>query len=268
MRKSTLGKILLSFGVVAVSLASCEKDDPASLLPPPVADQSFIEEFDTVAAAFQRGWVPINNSNPKGSSIWVQGGGPQPLFAPFSSKGSNAGFIAADFQSTSGTDDVISNWLISPVITMQNGDVISFYTRTQLLPNAFTTGDSTDYGNNLEVCFNRKNEGTNVGVANDPRSSSYNVNTDRGDFELLLSINPPVYNPSIDYWDYRWAHSLPSLFDPKAFPAKWTRFEATIGGLSGPVKGRFAFRYYTLDGGSNGNASAVAIDQVVYKSKK
>ena len=51
-------------------------------------------------------------------------------------------------------------------------------------------------------------------------------------------------------------------------PANWTRFEVTIGGLSKPTKGRFAFRYYTLDGGSNGNGSAVGIDQVVYTSKK
>ena len=85
-----------------------------------------------------------------------------------------AGFLAADYLSTSGTDDVISNWLISPVVTMQNGDKITFYTRTQLLPNAFASGDSTDYGNNLEVCFNRKNEGTYVGVAHDPTDPAYN----------------------------------------------------------------------------------------------
>ncbi len=266
MRKSTLSRILMSFAVITITLLACRKDDPASLIPPPIPDQSFNEEFDTVAKAFQRGWVPINNSNPKGSSVWTQGGAPFPIFSPYSSNGSYAGFIATDYLSTSGTDDVISNWLISPVITMQNGDKISFYTRTQLLPAG--GGDSTDYGNNLEVCYNRKNDGTNVGVANDPKSAAYNSNTDRGDFELLLSINPPVYNSSIAFWEYKYAHSTASLFVPGSFPAQWTRFEATISGLSGPHKGRFAFRYYTLDGGSNGNASAVGIDQVVYTSKK
>lgn len=269
MRNFTLGKLLLSLVVIGVTLVACQKDDPASLIPPPVPDQSFVEEFDTVASAFKKGWVPINNSNPKGSGIWAQGGGPQPIFAPYSSKGSFAGFIAADYLSTSGTDDVISNWLISPVITMQNGDKISFYTRTQLLPNAFTAGDSTDYGNNLELCINLKNEGTNVGVANNPASSSYNQATDRGDFDLLLTINPPKrYDAANDYWEYRWAHSNAALFEPLSFPAKWTRFEATIGGLTAPRKGRFAFRYYTLDAGSNGNGSAVGIDQVTYTSKK
>jgi len=268
MRNSTLGKILLSVGVVVFLLGACKKDDPNSLLPPPIPDQSFVEEFDTVAKAYERGWVPVNNSNPKGSGIWTQGGAPLPIFEPYSSNGTYAGFIAADYTSTSGTDDVISNWLISPVVTMQNGDVISFYTRAQLLPSAFVAGDSTDYGNNLEVCINRKNEGTNVGVANDPTSSNYNLATDRGDFELLLSINGPTYDAGAKYWDYRLAHSMASLLDPLAYPAKWTRFQVTVGGLSKPTRGRFAFRYYILDGGSNGNGSAVAIDQVVYTSKK
>jgi hypothetical protein len=249
-------------------LVACKKDDPAWLLPPPIPDQSFTEEFDTVANAFQKGWVPINNSNPKGPSLWAQGGGLQPIFEPFSSRGTYAGFIGADYQSTSGTDDVISNWLISPPVIMQNGDKIIFYTRTQLQPNAFIAGDSTDYGNNLEVCYNRKNDGLNVGVANDPKSSLYNPSTDRGDFELLMSINPPVYDAANGYWQYRWAHSTASLFNPLAFPAKWTRFETTITGLREPTKGRFAFRYYTLDGGSNGNATAVGIDQVMYVGKK
>jgi len=268
MRKSTLIKILLPISVVAISVGACKKDDPATLVPPPTADQSFVEEFDTISMAFQRGWVPINNSNPKGSNIWTQGGAPFPIFAPYSSNGTYAGFIAADYLSTAGTDDVISNWIISPVITMQNGDKISFYTRTQLLPNAFASGDSTDYGNNLEVCINRKNDGTFVGVANDPKSPAYNSATDRGDFEVILSINPPVYDAASQFWNYAWAHSDPSLYEPGSYPAEWTRFEATISGLSRPHKGRFAFRYYTLDAGSNGNGSAVGIDQVVYQSKK
>ncbi|MBY0536701.1 MAG: choice-of-anchor J domain-containing protein [Chitinophagaceae bacterium] len=268
MRKSTLGKIVLSLVVVGVSFVSCVKDDPASLIPPPVPDQSFTEEFDTVAQSFKRGWVPINNSNPKGSGIWAQGGGLLPIFAPYSSKGTYPGFIGADYTSTSGTDDVISNWLISPVVTMQNGDKIVFYTRTQLLQNFSVSGDSTDYGNNLEVCINTKNTGTNVGTAYDPKSASYNISTDRGDFSLALSINPPVYDNANKFWTYKESHSLPSLFDPLAYPSRWTRFEVTIGGLNGPTKGRFAFRYYTLDAGSNGNGSAIGIDQVSYISKK
>jgi hypothetical protein len=267
MRRFLPGNFWTLALLALLSMAGCRKDDPASLIPPPIPNQSFIEEFDTVASAFNRGWVPLNNSNPKGSGIWTQGGGLIPIFDPYSSKGTYAGFIAADYLSTSGENDVISNWLISPVITLQNGDKISFYTRTLLLPNAYQSGDSTDYGNNLELCINRKNTGTNVGTAYDPSTAQYNLATDRGDFELLLTINPPVYNFTYGYWEYRWAHSDQYLFDPLAFPGNWTRFEATVTGLQKPTQGRFAFRYYTLDGGSNGNATAVGIDRVEYTSK-
>ncbi|MFM7839964.1 MAG: choice-of-anchor J domain-containing protein, partial [Chitinophagaceae bacterium] len=227
-----LATILLALS----GLAACVKDDPSTLLPPPVPNQSFREEFDTVASAFQRGWVPVNNSNPKGSGIWMQGGGLLNIFEPYSSRGSFAGFIAADYTSTSGENEVISNWLISPVITMQNGDKISFYTRSQLLPNAFVQGDSTDYGNNLEVCINKKNTGTFIGTTHDPKSSEYNAATDRGDFSLLFSLNPPVYNSSERFWEYRWAHSYTSLFDPLAYPSTWTKFEVTLSGLAAPTQ--------------------------------
>ncbi len=46
-----------------------------------------------------------------------------------------------DFTSTSAAAGIISNWIVSPVITMRNGDKIVFYTRTILYP--LTGGDST-----------------------------------------------------------------------------------------------------------------------------
>ena len=268
MGNSTQSGLLLCASVFLLGFLACKKDDPATTTPPPPPDVSFVEEFDTAANAFHRGWVPINNSSPKGSSVWTQGGGPVPFFAPFSSKGTYAGFLATDYLSTSGAANVISNWLVSPKILMKNGDKIIFYTRTWLLPNAFAAGDSTDYGNNLEVCLNRKNDGTFVGVATDPRSSSYSAAVDHGDFDLVLSITPPHYDASIDYFEYPWAHSNKSLYEPGSYPATWTRFEVNVDGFVKPQIGRFAFRYYTLDGGSNGNGSGVGIDSVAYVSKK
>ena len=265
MRNSTLRRMLLC-SCIALAVASCKKDDPAKLTPPPFPDQSFIEEFDTVSAAFHRGWIPINNSSPKGSSIWAQGGGPAPIFAPYSSKGTYAGFIAADYLSTSAAAGVISNWLVSPVIYMKNGDRITFYTRGQLYPA--TAPDSTDYGNNLEVCINRKNQSANIGIARDPRDPLFNIATDRGDFEVSLTINPPFYDAGTDFFNYRYAHSTVSLYDPLAYPAVWTKFQVMVDGLIKPQQGRFAFRYYTLDAGSNGNGSAVAIDRVEYSTAK
>jgi hypothetical protein len=274
MRKSTLTRIILSVCVIVTGVTACKKDDPATLTPPPIPDQSFVEEFDTVASAYHRGWVPVNNSNPKGTHIWIQGSGPlttasgtpvpMPFFPAWSSKGSYAGYIVCDAEVTSGGVSVASNWLISPPIWMKNGDKIIFYTRCALYA---TAGASQDFGNNLEVCINRKNDGTNVGEALDPRDPDFKYTTDRGDFELVHSINPPIYNAVDDWFDYATATDDPSAFNPKAYPANWTRFEITLTGSSQPAKGRFAFRYYTLDAGSDGNGSAVGIDSVAFVSK-
>lgn len=250
MRSFTFRKVLL-FSVIAVmALQACRKDDEAMMAMPGVPDQSFVEEFDTTASAYMRGWQPINTSDPKGQSVWVQGmfndpnvtGLPYPIpFSPFSSKGSYAGFIGVDYLSTSAAAGIISNWLISPVVTMQNGDKIIFYTRTALYE--ISTTDSTDFSNRLQVRMS-KSESSNVGKGN-------NV----GDFNAtLLDINP----------EYLEAHTNPALFDPRAYPIRWTRFEAKVGGLNGPTKGRFAFRYFVEGGGSNGLGSGVAIDSVAY----
>lgn len=255
MRSSTLRKMLV-FSVLAVmALQACRKDDEAMLALPGISDQSFNEEFDSVDAAYDRGWRYINVSEPMGTGFWAQGmfndplvtGFPTPIpFNAFSSKGSYVGFIGTDFTSTSAAQGVISNWVISPVLTMQNGDLIQFYTRAPVYD--IGGGDSTDFSNRLQVRLNLKNEGTNVGSGDDA-----------GDFtRTVLDINP----------SYLEAHTDPSLADPSAFPIRWTKFEAKVGGLNGAVKGRFAFRYYVVDGGSNGLGSGVAIDSVAYIGKK
>ncbi|MGB8191673.1 MAG: choice-of-anchor J domain-containing protein [Chitinophagaceae bacterium] len=255
MRNSTLRKVLLFSGLALVALQACRKDDASTLALPAVSNQSFVEEFDTTSSAFARGWVPINASSPKGVSVWVQGLFNNPVitglaypipFTPHSSKGSYAGFIGADYQSTSAAAGIISNWLVSPSINMQNGDKIVFYTRIALYD--LGGGDSTDYANRLQVRLNSRNDGLNVGDGFNP-----------GDFTTtLLDINREYYE----------AHTSPALYNPEAYPTKWTRFEAVVGGLNGPTKGRFAFRYFTEDAGSNGRGSAVAIDSVAYVGKK
>jgi hypothetical protein len=232
MRKSTFSGLLFCTFLSIVGLQSC-KDDSYLMTPPPIADQSFGEEFDTVAVSLNRGWVTRNVSEPKGPNVWQQGGDVNPWFAPFSSSGSYAGFIGADYTSTSAAQGIISNWLISPVITMQNGDKIVFHTRGLIYAASAT--DSTDYANRMQVRINAMNDGTNVGSG-----------ADAGDFKItLLDINP-------FYVEY---HTNPAMYDPTAYPARWTRFEATVSGLNNPVKGRFAFRYFVTDAGSNGRAS-------------
>jgi hypothetical protein len=242
MRKGPFSLLLICAGFAA-SLQSCKNDEYLTT-PPPVANQSFVEEFDTVSSALGRGWKIINTSVPKGSSIWQQGGNIAPWFSPFSSNGSYAGFIGADYESVQGGPGTISNWLISPVITMQNGDKISFYTRSWAQFDGVS--DTTDYGNSLQVRVNVTNEGTNVGNGDDVGSFS----------DALLVINPNVIPSST------------ANPEPYAYPTNWTRFEATVFGLNGPTKGRFAFRYYVPNAGlcATCNGNGVAIDKVEYQS--
>jgi hypothetical protein len=73
MGRSALGKFLFISIMCFVYLQSCVKDDPATLIPPAPKDQSFVEEFDTVGAAYDRGWRYINVSLPRGPGFWNQG---------------------------------------------------------------------------------------------------------------------------------------------------------------------------------------------------
>ena len=241
MRKSILPKLLIISCLAVLVFYSC-KDDSYLAKIPPVADQSFVEEFDTASAALSRDWHFINASDPKGSSVWQNGGSIPPFFGAYSNNGSNAGFIGVDYLSTSAEQGVISNWLVSPPVIMQNGDKIIFYTRALQFPDG--SGDTTDYGNSLQVRINTLNDNLDVGQGFSDGSFT----------QGLLVINSGL------------AYSSVLNPNPNAYPSQWTRFEATIFGLNGPVKGRFAFRYLVIDGGSNGNGSGVGIDSVAYKS--
>jgi hypothetical protein len=253
MGSSILRKFLYLLLFVPFLFESCVKDSAASLAPPPLPDQSFVEEFDTVTAAYDRGWRYINVSDPRGTGIWVQAmfnnptitGLPTPIpFPAYSSRGTYVGFIGADFTSTSAAAGTISNWIVSPVVSMQNGDKIIFYTRAVLYD--LGGGDSTDYSNRLQVRMSSNGESVDVGNG-----------AGVGDFSTaLLDINPFSKE----------AHVV--SYVPDAFPIKWTRFEATVSGLNGPTKGRFAFRYYLEGAGSNGLGSGVAVDSVAYVGKR
>jgi hypothetical protein len=244
MRKSTFSFVTSLILISMAVLQSC-KDDSYLLTKPAIADQSFTEEFDTATAALSRGWLFLNESVPIGGGVWQNGGGIPPWFRGFSNHGTYPGFVGVDYTSTSAAAGIISNWIVSPAVTMQNGDKIVFYTRT-LLYDAGTGGDSTDYANRLQVRINPYNDGVNVGNGTDP-----------GDFKTILyDINPA-------YEEY---HTSPSLYSPTAYPGNWTRFEATVYGLNAPVKGRFAFRYFVEGAGSNGLGSGVAVDKVTYTS--
>lgn len=250
MKKSPLSGFLLASLSILTLLQSC-KDDSYLLAPPPVPDQSFVEEFDTAKNAYNRGWRFINRSDLIGRRNWQNPDANSGI--PFLSwSGTGNGYLWADYQSTASDAGIISNWAVSPELTMQNGDKIIFYTRAEL---DTLNGDSTDFVNRMQVRLN-KTTSLNCGEGLDP-----------GDFTVpLLDVNPFYY----EFLKSAFINPSSPLFQQarQAYPHVWTRFEATVFGLNAPTKGRFAFRYFMEGAGSNGRGSSIGIDAVSYSSKK
>jgi subtilisin-like proprotein convertase family protein len=145
---------------------------------------------------------------------------------PFAAQ-STAGFIGADYQNV-GVLGTISNWLILPTKAMDNGDTLRFWTRT-----VFPAG----YADRLQVRLSVEGSSSSVGPG------AIGV----GDFGmLLLDINPGY-----------------SLSGPSSYPTTWTQYSVTLSGLSGPIVGRLAFRYFVENAGANGShADFIALDTV------
>jgi hypothetical protein len=242
MRKSGFSLLSLCAVGILIAFQSC-KNDSYLLTPPPVPSQSFVEEFDTLQAAYDRGWRWSNRSEPIGPSKWRQSPGPAEGMEPYSSKGTNTGCAFADYLSTVATNNgIISNWLFSPSVIMQNGDKIVFYTKTQMAA-ATNTAPATDYGARMEVRINPVGDDMIMGMGED-----------RGNYSLkLLDINrEEIANVNGN--------------TPTAYPSTWTRFEATVTGLQKPTRSRFAFRYYLHGAGTNGKGNGVGLDSVAYIS--
>lgn len=190
---------------------SCSK----SKTDPPVANGikiSFTEEFDTVMNLAQpsKGWVLKNNTGPTVGASWSQGqtsamdkSGNVYGFPAFSFHNSADEFAYATMIYASGTN--VSSWLISPVLSVKNGDKISFYTRAD---------SCVSCKDRLQVLINK--------------SASDDVGTSPGSVggytTAVLDINPN--------------HTA------AGYPTAWTRYEYTFSGLSGSINTRVAFRYY------------------------
>lgn len=171
------------------------------------------EGFEVVVPV---GWTVKNNSTVVGSTSWFQGN--DTVFP--AQAGTTTSYAGANFNNTTGIND-ISDWLIAPTLIFNNGDVVSFYTRTVSAPA---------FPDRLELRFSNVG-GTNVGAT----ASSV------GSFALLLSVNPTLTTTG--------------------YPKVWTQFTSTITGLSGPTSGAIAFRYFVTSGGPDGaNSDYIGID--------
>lgn len=188
---------------------------------------SLTEGFDDVSLLFSpSGWKQKNNSTSIGDQPdWLQGGeGTFPFLAHEGLEVTS--YISVDYQSTANKAgvDTISNWLITPKQSFNNGDVLEFYTRTV---------SDNPYADRLQVRFG-------TGAAPSPGVGAFSV----GDFTTVLVDINPAY--AIDF-----------------YPETWTKYTATITGLSGARDGAIAFRYFVEDGGSGGdNSNFIGIDTV------
>jgi hypothetical protein len=129
------------------------------------ADIILTENFDNISTLSGAGWSLVNNSTPGGATGWYQGN-----TAIFDAQnGADSSYIAANFLNA-GDGGNISNWLLSPTLTLFNGETLTFYTRT-----------SGFYEDNLEVRLSANGTSGNVG----------GTDSSVGDFTTLLaSINP------------------------------------------------------------------------------
>lgn len=178
------------------------------------------ENFDNISSLQSQGWTIVNTSEPIGTSSWFIG--ETPFFVAYNGVGTS--YIAADFRST-GSIGTISNWLITPTVSLKNGDVISFYTRDH----------HDDYADRLELRLSQNGSSSVL-----PSASSSSL----GDFTTLaLTINPNLL--------------------ATGYPTVWTNYTYTIVGLAQPTDCRIAFRYYVTNGGANApNSDYIGIDAV------
>ena len=141
-----------------------------------------------------------------GTTSWFQGN--STVFPAQS--GAATSYIGANFNNTTGTN-TISNWLLTPPVTLQNGETMTFWTRTVTAPA---------FPDRLQVRMSTNGSSSNVGT----------TATDVGDFTaLLLDINP--------------------TYTTTGYPNVWTQFTVTVSGVPSPTLGRLAFRYFVENGG-------------------
>jgi hypothetical protein len=236
--KLKLSYILPSLAVFILFVIACEKDFKADEkpAPPPVVSKSFAEEFDSVGNLSKKGWVIVNNSFPYGPLAWRQGkyelggklGNEIVGFPAYSAVYNANEFISVDLTCGEGLA-TLNAWLITPPMTMKEGDQLTFYTKAK-----------GDYADRLEIRGNFSSESTFVGKGAE----------EVGDFKDILL----VINPALTLSDY---------------PVEWTKYTVTLPKLPGTqIKGRLAFRYYVTEGGPEGaNSDMIGVDKLEFISK-
>lgn len=197
-------------------------------------NEGFTNPFNPTTA----GWVVSNLSSPLGTTTWTQGTTNYNAY-----NGAATDYYFANFNSAGATAPAgISNWLITPAVTIYNGAVIEFATKT-IDQGA---GQPNFAADRLQLRMSQ------TGVTAIPAGT-----TNVGSFtDLLLDINPNLNTSTV---------SAVNNGSVNGYPNAWTVYSVQITGVTGTVTGRFAFRYFVDDAGFGGNNSNnVGLDAVKY----
>jgi hypothetical protein len=203
----------------------------------------FTENFTAPFNASASGWVLINNSVPVANGTWFQGVGTSTATFPAYNGGSDD-YMASDYNS-GGTSTVtpagISNWIITPVLTIHNGAVLTFATR-KITANP-------QFPDRMQVRM------STAGTTSAIPSGSASVGTFTN---LLLDINPLFTNSTA---------SAVANGSVNGYPQTWTIYTITVSGVTGTVTGRYAFRHFMDDSGPAGNnGDYIGLDAVTYSA--
>ncbi len=127
IRKNMRNSLLILASLALVAGANAQSFTESFDSGPAGFSDSTVSTFGNVAGgqamAFGSGsWHALNNSAPNGSTGWFNN---NTVFAP----NSGSGQLNANFNNTTAANN-IDNYMMSMVRTFNNGDVISFWTRT------------------------------------------------------------------------------------------------------------------------------------------
>jgi len=216
-----------------ITLLSLSRNDVSNAATTPL-NGNWSEGFDNINTLQPSGWVMTNKSDPIGTLNWYQGNSAL-MSTPFNCyEGANPNsYIGANYCNT-GSLGTISNWLITPEMTLNNGSQFTFYTRKPALLEGLQ-----DYPDRLEVRMSTSGSSVNVGQ----------TATSIGDFSTIsLSINTSLA--------------------PGGYPVSWTKYTVTVSGLPESTSGRFAFHYFVTNAGEGStNADSIGIDSVSYVAR-
>lgn len=183
------------------------------------------ENFNDITTLWTSGWSQTNQSTAVGLiPAYIQG--VPGNFVAYSSPDDS--YIGGHYNNEAN-NGTISNWLVTPVLSLNNGDVVSFYTRT-----------AGGYADNLELRLSTAGASTVMPSGGPSGLGSFT--------NLVLTVNT----------------TFPTV---SGYPTTWTQYSYTVSGLSGATDCKVGFRYYVPNGGPNGaNSNFIGIDNFLVTS--